>query len=62
VASVFSDSFRPPLVNLGSDIVGQAWFATMELTVYFFNVPEKGWLPINFFCDFILFIFVFDFF
>ena len=52
--ALVADCFRPPVTNLGSDVLGTAWFPTMELTVYFREIPAKGWIAFNFRTNFLV--------
>jgi hypothetical protein len=40
VVGLLADAFRPPLVSLGRDVVGRAWFPTLELAVQFRRPPR----------------------
>jgi len=55
---MLADSFRPPVVSYGSDVVGLSWFPTLELAVQFRRPPQarpasgaalgSGWLAFVF--------------
>jgi len=55
---MLADSFRPPVISYGSEVVGLSWFPTLELTVQFRRPPQvhhtsdaalgSGWLAFVF--------------